>query len=281
MPTEKSKIKLLVVLVNYFNDDEIAGFIKSELFNQDYDDFEIIVVNNGSHQFELFETKLKLPRVTLLNPGKNLGYLHAFLHGIDHYKSEKGEYPELMILCNSDMHFQVKSVLRDLCSKYERTDFACIGPSIISTRQGNLQNPFMISRISKSKLIRIRFVDGRYFFYLLYQVASQVRSIWNKFTKFSRQTINAQTVYALHGSFVVFSKKFVIAAVDDLRDSPFLFGEEVYLAELARKHNFKMYYDPSFVVEHNEHATTGTFKKRSLILHEHNSLTQILNQFFE
>ena len=271
---------MLVVIVNYFNDDEVCSFIKNELLTQDLRNFEIYVVNNGSQHQDKFADRINEFQATLLNTGKNLGYLNGFLHAINHYHSIHNRFPELAILSNSDLFLQNNSLLKEIYSSYRNTGYACIGPSIISTRHHINQNPFMSRRVTKEKLLRLKFVDSIYIIYVLYQLTSILRSKLKRIGSMARSSNVSGPVYALHGSFIIFSAGFFKKAFADFKDSPFLFGEEIFIAEVALKNNLELYYDSKWSILHDEHATTGTFKSRKTIKYEQESITQIIKRFF-
>ena len=69
-------------------------------------------------------------------------------------------------------------------------------------------------------------------------------------------------VYAVHGAFVFLNAGFIKAAMDDLRDAPFLFGEELHIAEAALKYKWKILFAPLLKVYHAEHQSFGIIKSR-------------------
>src|SRR5258708_7434610 len=122
---------LVIVLVNYFKDDEVIHFISSQLDKQTLNSFMLYVVNNGSQD----EKKLSgfcnhRSETVLLSPGRNLGYLGGFNFALDQQVKVDG-FPELMILCNTDIQFDNTHFLERLYSMYGQTEFGIIGTSVI------------------------------------------------------------------------------------------------------------------------------------------------------
>jgi len=61
-------------------------------------------------------------------------------------------------------------------------------------------------------------------------------------------------VYAVHGSFLVFSHLF-FSRGGRIDEDMFLFGEEAFVAEECRRLGLPVTYDPGMRVDHNEHAS--------------------------
>ncbi len=90
----------------------------------------------------------------------------------------------------------------------------------------------------------------------------------------------AMKPYAIHGSFMIFNKTFFQRG-GTINYPCVLFGEELFIAEQALKLNLDLLYEPSLQVEHNEHATTGTFKSKEAVAYLHQSYTFLLNTYFK
>lgn len=271
---------MLLVVVNYFNDGEVAAFTSNLLLEQDQKEFQIAVVNNGSANATALAGKVSHERVLFLDPGKNLGYLHAFIYACTHVEKASGKMPALCILSNTDIRIPSASALGTIWNIYHQMEFGCMGPRIVSLSQGVEQNPFAAERISRTRLRRINFFQGHYPLYLIYQSASLLRNKWQRLTNSPDRAEGRKEVYALHGAFMVFSGQFLEKAIPQLKQAPFLFGEELYIAEIARELHFRCIYDPGLMIEHCEHATTQTFKKPAMVRYLHASTSQVLERFF-
>ena len=88
------------------------------------------------------------------------------------------------------------------------------------------------------------------------------------------------TIYAGHGSFMLFTKEF-IAQYDDLQFPTFLYGEEIFFAELIRAANLKVLYAPTLLINNTGNVSTGrvSLKQRSQWSIE--SLLAIYNTYFK
>jgi GT2 family glycosyltransferase len=65
-----------------------------------------------------------------------------------------------------------------------------------------------------------------------------------------------QPIYAPHGAFMIFSRRYFEAG-GYLDGNLFLYGEEISVAEICRSLGLAVIYEPSLCVVHNEHASTG------------------------
>lgn len=61
----------------------------------------------------------------------------------------------------------------------------------------------------------------------------------------------------------------------------FLFGEELYMAELVRLAGKKVRYIPSLVIKDKEHASTSTLRKRLFFQYNRESIKYCLEQFYK
>jgi hypothetical protein len=93
--------------------------------------------------------------------------------------------------------------------------------------------------------------------------ASRVKSVFKRLTNRprgtdadSRSRARLRRIYAPHGSFIVFSREYFDRG-GTLAHVPFLYGEEIMVAETARRLNLAVVYDPGFQIKHVEHSTTG------------------------
>ena len=265
-------LSILFIIINYFNEKDVKLFI-DQLSLQDFKDYKVAIINNGS----IDDGKLKAmltghSNILFYYPGKNLGYLPGMHYGLQQYITEYKNIPDQVIVCNTDITIADAHFLNDLNKL--RGDI--IGPSIISTKTNNNQNPFLITRISKKKLRLLKFIFDFYLFYTIYQALSLIKS---SLFKNNIKNNKSQDVYALHGSFIVFRKNFFEAG-GTLNYPSFLFGEELYIAESAIQLKLTLIFHPTISVQHHEHHITNTFKPPHLVKRMNESIIYLLNTYF-
>lgn len=272
--------KILILLTNYFNENETVSFIEDELMAQSFKNCFVVIVNNGSKNKKLLNKFSTRGNIFLFHPNNNLGYLGGANLGLKKYLDFQKEIPDFVILCNSDIHFEDKDFFKKMVLKYKDTRVAMIGPEIISTFTGYSQNPMLNKRITKSQLKFYRFIFSNYFFYVFYEFLSLVkRKIFALLSIKQNIKTQAKNVYAIHGSFMIFTKYFFNKG-GNFDYGSFLFGEEIFFAEIARKLNLQVCYDNSLKIIHKEHSTTRIFLKPVLLKYQHTSLSFLLKKFF-
>ena len=263
----------IVVLVNYFNEDEIVSFVKNSLMRQKGLS-DIIIVNNGSHEEQkLNSLNIIYSNVKILSPDKNLGYLGGFIFA---YENSPVELTPWLVLANSDIEFSNENNLLDLLKFGKGEEIVLMGPSIISTRTNHNQNPFYSKRISVFKLNFLRIIYKWYIFYFIYQLLYNIKSKLISFCKVeSRGAI--WDVYSIHASLFMIRNLFVKKNLTAIRKAPFLFGEEIYLSEIALSESKKVIVADQVKIYHHEHATTRLFKSKETLF----QLQQSLNALYK
>lgn len=269
--------KILFLLVNYFNEKEVCTFVNEQLQPNANEFIDIVIADNGSKEIALLsELANNCTNVSLVKSENNLGYFGAANLGLTNYLNKHKEYPDAVIVCNTDITLQV-NFFETLQQKLNVQNFDVLGPSIHSSLLNYYQNPYIINRISKGKLKFLHLVSSSYILYSLFTVYHLLKT-----KLMGRQNSKPSLVanpYAVHGSFMIFNKTFFEKG-GTINYPSVLFGEELFIAEQVKKLNLNMVYEPTLQVEHNEHATTGVFKARKTVAYLHQSYTYILKTYF-
>ena len=268
--------EVLFLLVHYYNEKDLFRFIREELQMLSYVKWKAVVVDNGSEDPKSLQKNLSEHKnVIYLNPDENLGYLNGAAAGLDYYKSIYGNITPWIIVANTDIKIVKKDFLEILFSLQKQLDM--VGPSIVSSSSGAQLNPFLLTRIKKSKLKFLLIVFSFYPLYLVYQLLSIVKSrLVNSKNKLN---LSSSVIYAMHGSFMIFKKSFFDKG-GKLHYPSFLYEEEIYVAEQARQLNLIIMFEPSIELIHYEHSTTGTIKSIKQFRFIRNSIKYIINNFF-
>ena len=121
-----------------------------------------------------------------------------------------------------------------------------IVPRIYSACRNTEENPQAIHRYSKSKIQLLRFLYAHPDLYRLYRHSA------HKLTQLRRNNKNRfeqnMDIYAGNGSFFLFTQAFVQLNVP-LQYPCFLYGEEIYFAELVRKSGLRTVFVPNLYIE--------------------------------
>jgi GT2 family glycosyltransferase len=265
--------QLLYIVVNYYNEAQVQHFVCSELLNQSLRPFRIAIVDNGSAGEMLKELAAVDGSIMLLKPGCNTGYLGAANFALQKY-SETHPLPGYVVLSNVDMHFLHNDSLQNILST-SPPDADVIGPGVVSSENNKPLNPFYSERISAAKL---KFLISIFSFYPAY-LAYQFLSLVSKYMPGRGKQNNDAYVYALHGSMMIFRKSYFEKG-GTFNFGSFLFGEELFIAEICRRQGMKSFYNSKVEIIHDEHSTTGLIKKPKYIKWMRDSLSYIYNTYF-
>lgn len=265
---------ILTICVNYNNYEETACFIEKLLGQKGNFNQIAIVVDNSENPLAdgpLQEMLNKHSKIRLYTPNKNLGYYGGATFGLCEY-SKFSSLPDWIIVCNTDIDLINHDFLSSFFNLYAGTHHAIIAPAIYSTLSKVDQNPFMLRRPSTVKMHFYKWIYRYYPTYVIYESLAFIK----KKLRLSIRTYPVVTncgggdktfqavprpIYAPHGSFVVFHRSYFEAG-GSLNYSVFLFDEEVFIAESARRLGLIVTYDPRLFVLHREHASTGVLENR-------------------
>jgi GT2 family glycosyltransferase len=266
---------ILTICVNYRNDEQTACFVRGLLAQRSISEQKVIIVDN-SEPPRVDSPLLGLVRIDqriwLCHPGKNLGYYGGAAWGLCKYIKEF-PLPDWIIVCNTDIALIQPAFLSNLCALHSAGHHAAIAPAIISAVSRNDLNPCMKTRPARFLMHFYKWVFRYYPVSMTYQLLALLKSKILFFLKFSQSRSSAnsdqkflvpQQIYAPHGSFVAYNRKYFESG-GTLNHGVFMFGEEVFIAETAKRLGLTIAYDPRLRIEHLEHSTTSIFKSRKIL----------------
>ncbi len=230
---ENKKPLISIVTINYNNTDDTCDFLESVLC-LDYDNLEVIVVDNASKENPSEKLKAVYPAINIILSEKNLGFAGGNNLGV---KQAKGDY---LFFVNNDtvMMPDIMEGLIEVFDKYADAGVACPkfhyydSPGTIEFAGYNKVNNFS----GRNSMVGCKKKDhGQY------------------------EEIKA-THYA-HGGGMMVSKK-VIEEVGPMPEIYFLYYEEFDWCEQIKNKGFKIYYQPKSLIYHKESMSVG--KKSTL-----------------
>ncbi|MDI6891116.1 MAG: glycosyltransferase [Thermodesulfovibrionales bacterium] len=285
-----NKCSILTICVNYNNDTKTQQFV-SELLAQkgDFSQKVIIVDNSESPSFDspLYNLFKSDSRVLIINSGKNLGYYGGAAWGLREYIKEF-PLPEWIIICNIDIDLIQPDLLSNLRALYSASHYAIIAPAIISAVSGRDQNPYMRTRPTRLRMHFYKWTFRYYPISMIYQLLALLknkilfilkRALVRSNTNSGQKFLVPQQIYAPHGSFVVYNRKYFESG-GTLDHGVFLFGEEIFIAETAKRLGLTIAYDPRLQIKHQEHSTTNIFKSRKILGFVREAAEYCANTFF-
>jgi GT2 family glycosyltransferase len=207
--------------------------------------------------------------VELLESSQNRGYFGGAKWALDQYLA-RHRPPDWIVVCNNDIVFDDAAFLNRLLAN-DPIAGGVLAPAVVSRLTGLDANPMMLKRPGRLRMFRYRLLLSTYYVAWLAQwLAPSVRKMRNRLQgRPSTRRIGTTQIYAPHGSIFIFSRKFFEAG-GFIDDGPFLYAEEIRVAEMCLRLGLPVIHDPELRVWHEENQTTGRMLSRSIYLHQKN-----------
>ncbi len=269
--------KIVIICVCYYNVDEVIDYVNHVKKQSAIDKIDIVVTNNNDsdQEFHTLVNGINDQNIYLYNAGKNLGYIHGINYGLNRYL-EGHVMPEWVIMSNTDIRYESEYFYEQLLSFYPNGYDCIIAPSIYSVYQNLYQNPLVINRYSKFRM----FVLTNIFKYMIIERCFNIANIIRKkFEKSKKTLIENQEIYSGHGACLIINRRYFLNG-GNLNYGGFLFGEELYIAEMVKLIGGKTYFDNRLRIKHYEHSTIKKVKRRTINQHYFLSMKYIFRKFY-
>ena len=273
----------LVVCINYYSYRELLFFCKSLFSQRSSDRIKFVVVDNSGDfkdKKSIVKFSCQSEHIRIYYPDHNLGYFGGAWWGIQQYLKDF-DWPDWIIVSNPDIKFAIPDFFIKLVDYYKRNPPAIIAPSIILESSGIDQNPHMFKRPSKLRMHFYKWIFRYYPSLIVYQSLAVLKErikIYFPKKRFKSNNIPV-SIYAPHGSFIVFHRSYFESG-GTLAHGCFLFGEEIFVAETARRLNLNILYDPRLKVIHKGHVSTNIFKSRHIFRYMKEAAIYCADEFF-
>jgi len=215
---------------------------------------KIIVVANGSKDNNICELKSSKLEFDLLISDNNLGFAKGNNKGILYAKEKYN--PDFVIVLNSDIVYCNGYIEKELDSIYAKYQFDVAGPKILDKNLNN-QNPnYSVLKNKFEIFVHLLRMDVTFFlvqinlYFFIKKIFKKIRNTENG-RKVIEQNVIIENV-PLHGSAIIFSKKYIKKFKDPFDESTFLYGEEEYLFMRMKYFHLKFVYIPSISFFHKE-----------------------------
>ena len=257
-----SKASVLLLVVNFKSKGSVLHTLESIKQARESADVECIVVDNGSDSEELASIRKVVSsdcKTHLLETTTNRGYFGAARFALNDYLEQGRRMPDWLIVCNHDVHIEDTRFFLKLLSR-DPAEVGVIAPSIRVFPGRAEQNPFMKRRPGALRWAQLRFVSCNYAVAAVWDWLSRQKTRIKSYVaerRNARQRMGKpESVYAAHGSFLIFSRRFFESG-GFLDCNLFLYGEEISVAEICRELCLPIVYEPFLEVLHREHQSTG------------------------
>lgn len=244
----------IVIVDNFSNNGSIEKIIKKYSNDKNID----VVLNKANYGF---------------SKGNNTGCLFA-----------KRKYnPKFYFVLNNDTEINQNNIYGKISEEYQRTKFDVLGPDIITLNKKH-QNPYfeIIENYNSLKKHARRMKIAFYLNFI------NMDKIFIKLTqRDDKKNLNKlenkkQIGIPLHGSALVFSKKYIEKFKFPFDKLPFLYGEEEYLFYRKKVYNLMFVYCPDIIVFHKEdvsskmHIVKSKMRRRFLYKNSYKSIKKLI-----
>lgn len=258
--------KYVFLILHYYAIDETIKCVENIRKFVRNQDFEIVIVDNGSKNNTGLELEKKYKNekdIHLILSSENLGFARGNNLGFKYAKDNLN--PDFIIMINSDVYMIQYNFCDLISNEYANSKFSVLGPRIILP--GNRICDYMdeLPNLTFLKKRRIRTKMFRFFnkiylrkIYGVYEILKIKYLTKLKKIKTVDTSIRKENV-VLNGAALIFSKDY-INLFDGIDDRTFLYYEEFLLYLRLQNNNLKSVYNPYIMVYHNENSSTNKSK---------------------
>ncbi len=264
-------MKLLIVCVNYNSYNTLNKYLLSlekscSVAKNCF--LDVIVADNSTHKEHVY--LMGYSHISIrIEEFDNLGYLGAAQAVVNKLSNIKTY--DYVAITNVDILME-EQFLSNLSRLQLPSNVAWIAPSIYSLALKLDRNPSVTRRYTKTKLRLLKLTYNKYILGL-YEKLYYKRKI-KPIGKSPEMNI-----YAGHGSFILLTKEF-FTHYETINYPMFLYGEELYFAELIYKAKLKVRYIPSLIIRDFEHVSTSTLHKDKYYKYNKEAIGFILKEFY-
>jgi len=291
---------ILVIAVTFESDDSTLRFVQNISTMSKGEYVNIVIVDNSERDdSKVFFTRLRdaNPRVICVKTPKNLGYFGGANYGFQNYL-KSGQDFDWVIISNVDIVFKDKNFFSNMRKMEDYEGIGVVAPSIWSNKSLHDQNPKILDRPSNRKMEFYRLIYQNLITMNIYGLFAIVKHIfryllWNQFLARLRRTRNShseygsekypndmKSIYAPQGACIIFSHRFFDRG-GSLDYPMFLFYEEIFVAESARRLGLSIVYNPRLRLMHEDHLSTGLFRSRKMGLYISKSINYVVYTYFK
>jgi GT2 family glycosyltransferase len=210
----------LVIGVNYGTDEHAVIFARS-LERYSAKDVTVILVDNTERDdpSEFFRRIGEAnANVKCLQAPHNLGYFGGANFGLGQYLVSS-PFPDWVIVCNVDVEFRDSQFFGKLRELESSESLGVVAPRIWSARSKRDLNAKISQRPTNRRMIFYKVIFGNYYLQLAYEILSflkegigagirEGRALLRGHPEIDKQTREASSIYAPHGSCMIFSRRY-------------------------------------------------------------------------
>ena len=241
--TDKQNTSFLIICVNYNSYDVLYKYIASienaRIYSPDIK-VDVLIADNTTSNPQDIVVGGNLDYVRVFPFHKNYGYFGGITKVLESISQDMINSYDFIILSNVDLSLR-PSFFYDI-SQCMNDNVGWLAPSIIRSSDGSDENPFLMHRPSRLKMKCLYWMYSVPMLYGIYSYISMHSR--KKKAKYCKEV----DLYAGMGSIIIL-KSSVVVENYPLSFRPFMYGEEVFIAELVRQMHLQTRYFPSVIVD--------------------------------
>lgn len=193
-----------------------------------------------------------LAGVELFRPPRNLGYLGGCVHALEAWLARGHSLPELVCVSNTDLVLAGDFLMR-LFDGDDGEEVGVFAPDV-RLASGAPQNPLLWRRPARAMMLAYAVLARSRLFAHAFEAGVRIRHALRATNVERQAALGPAAIYAPHGSIVVLHRRFFERG-GELRYGAMMFGEEIHIAEQARRIGLRVVLRRDLRVLHDQHAT--------------------------
>ena len=236
----KEKNKIVFLILHYKIIDETVNCVQSIISNYGNENYEVVIVDNGSINGtgEMLKEKYK-----------NNSNIYVIKRGANY-----------IIMVNNDIVFTQNNFCKLMIEKYNEFHYAILGPKILLPKGDEFCYNIKVKSIKEQHIFILLLYVRLFLAYIgLGKIFEILFKKKNKKRK-NRIDINLKREnIPIYGCCIIFSEDY-INRFDGIDDRTFLYCEESLLYLRILENNLKIVYDPQLEILHNHSVVTKKIK---------------------
>jgi len=241
--------KILLICVTYHSDNELHAFVES-----------------ARRAAERVQGRMQVD-IEIADSGQNN---KGYLGGAAAIYNNRAQGYDFVSISNVDLVLEPDFFEQLMEMETEGTGW--LAPDIYTNKINRHENPYMLTRPSKRNFIIWHIIYSCTWIYRMYHRLYVLKSQRS-------QNYPACEIYAGHGSFMLFTKAFV-EHNPEIHFPGFMYGEEIYMAELNRAAGLTVRYVPTLHIANTGNINTGLIHQAQKSQWSKESLRTVYKQFF-
>ncbi|WP_302660100.1 glycosyltransferase family 2 protein [uncultured Clostridium sp.] len=276
-------IKIAFLVLHYKNLEETKNCIDSifSITNNKLYKWEIVIVDNGSNNGsgeELQESYINYSNIKVIISENNLGFSMGNNLGYKYIREElQADY---VVVTNNDVIFYQNDFIERINDIYNKTNFFVLGPDIYVRKNKEHQSPITINKVNISDIEKELemyryyldrpklYVKRRKIQILKNRICSNNKILAKIYNRILKKTnidrLKAYENVVVQGACIIISKDYLNKEEKMFSPEPFLYCEELFLYFKCIKNNYKIVYDPSIRIFHEDSASIKAISKNLL-----------------